>query len=84
MEILLFTSAREAIRFLRKHGNRVLQITVVVDIEKSQSLGGLKKNYDIVVVKGLFMWVPSRSSAHGEHTSRGQASRGRRGGSRGS
>lgn len=83
MEILLFTGVKEAVRFLRKHGSKIVQVVVLAEIEKPQSLGGLRKNHDTLVATGLFMWAPLRSSAHGEHTSRGQANRGRREGSQG-
>ncbi|BES81256.1 hypothetical protein [Pyrodictium abyssi] len=72
MEILLFTDVKEAIRFLRKAGrNRVLQVIVLADIEKPQVMGGIRKNYNLVVAAGLVIPAPSRSSAHGEHTSKG-------------
>ena len=43
MEILIFTDVKEAIHFLPEDRSRVVQVTVLADIEKPQSLGGLKE-----------------------------------------
>ena len=59
MRVLLFRDTSTALRFIRRHGDKVVQIIIVVDEDGGGSSGSwkgaIKRNYNAIVLSGLIV-----------------------------
>ena len=57
--VLLFSDTNTALRFIRRHRDKVVQVLVIVEedegINETRWRGAIKKNYDALVLSGLIL-----------------------------